>query len=284
LVTRVTIIFVISGEYIKTFLAKDWLSSVKLIKVNWRRKFSSSLNKITSMVRRFSVLVALLFVFISGCESSQPMNIELEEILPKTYSYLALGDSYTIGQGVAEQDRYPNQLKDSLAKADLAIDEMLIIARTGWTTDELSAGIDNATVTPIYDLVTLLIGVNNQYRGRSLDNYREEFSALLNRAIGFAGGESGKVVVLSIPDWGVTPFAHGRDREKIAREIDAFNAVNLDESQKAGVSYIDVTEISRLASNRPELLATDGLHPSGLMYKLWVDELFPVAFQILKNQ
>jgi hypothetical protein len=125
-----------------------------------------------------------------------------------------------------------------------------------------------------------LIGVNNQYRGRSLENYREEFAALLIRAIGFAGGDPGKVIVLSIPDWGVTPFAQGRDRDKIAREIDAFNAVNLDESQKAGVSYIDVTEISRLAANRPELLATDGLHPSGLMYRLWVDELFPVAFQI----
>jgi lysophospholipase L1-like esterase len=236
------------------------------------------------MSKRISVLIALIFVFISGCESSQPMKEEIEEILPKTYSYLALGDSYTIGQGVAEQGRYPNQLKDSLGKVGLAIGEMLIIARTGWTTDELLNGINNATLSPTYNLVTLLIGVNNQYRGRSLENYREEFAALLNRAIGFAGGNPEKVVVLSIPDWGVTPFAQGRDREKIAREIDAFNAVKLDESQKAGVSYIDVTEISRLASNRPELLAADGLHPSGLMYKLWVDELFPVAFQILKNQ
>ncbi len=236
------------------------------------------------MSKRFFILLGLLTFFVWSCESSEPSEPNFEEILPMTYSYLALGDSYTIGQGVAEQFRYPNQLKDSLAKAGLPIDEMLIIARTGWTTDELSNGIDNATVNPPYDLVTLLIGVNNQYRGRSLENYREEFVILLNRAIGFAGGEPEKVVVLSIPDWGVTPFAQGRDREKIAREIDAFNAVKFDESQKAGVSYIDVTEISRLAKDRPELLATDGLHPSGIMYRLWVDLLFPVAFQILEAE
>jgi lysophospholipase L1-like esterase len=233
------------------------------------------------MSKRISVLIALIFVFISGCESSEPNN---EDLLHMSFSYLALGDSYTIGQGVAEQHRYPNQLRESLGNVGVTIDEMLIIARTGWTTDELSAGIDNAQVDTPYDLVTLLIGVNNQYRGRSLENFREEFNALLNRAIGFAGGDPEKVVVLSIPDWGVTPFAQGRDREKIAREIDAFNAIKLDESQKAGVSFIDVTEISRLAAGRPELLATDGLHPSGLMYSLWVDELFPFAFQILKNQ
>ena len=233
------------------------------------------------MRKRISVLIALIFVFVSGCESSEPNNGNL---LSMNFSYLALGDSYTIGQGVAEQHRYPNQLIESLGNVGVTIDKMLIIARTGWTTDELSAGIDNAQVDTPYDLVTLLIGVNNQYRGRSLENFREEFNALLNRAIGFAGGDPEKVVVLSIPDWGVTPFAQGRDREKIAGEIDAFNAIKLDESQKAGVSYIDVTEISRLAAGRPELLATDGLHPSGLMYSLWVEELFPFAFQILKNQ
>lgn len=234
------------------------------------------------MNKKFFILLALLIFFVWSCESSEPNPEEVISIA--TYSYLALGDSYTIGQGVAEQDRYPNQLKDSLGNAGLAIGESLMIARTGWTTDELSNGIDNATVNPPYNLVTLLIGVNNQYRGRSLENYREEFAALLIRAIGFAGGDPGKVIVLSIPDWGVTPFAQGRDRDKIAREIDAFNAVNLDESQKAGVSYIDVTEISRLAASRPELLATDGLHPSGLMYRLWVDQLFPVAYQILKDR
>lgn len=232
------------------------------------------------MKNKFFLFLTVLIFSVWSCKS---LELHPEEVVAITYSYLALGDSYTIGQGVAEQDRYPNQLKDSLEKAGLAMGEMLIIARTGWTTDELFNGIDDATVNPTYDLVTLLIGVNNQYRGLSLENYREEFSALLIRAIDFAGGSPEKVVVLSIPDWGVTPFAQGRDREKIAREINAFNAVKLDESQKAGVSYIDVTEISRLALNRPELLATDGLHPSGLMYRLWVDELFPYAFQILKN-
>lgn len=220
-------------------------------------------------------------LFTWSCQSS---DVNPGDGVPGSYSYLALGDSYTIGQGVTEQDRYPDQLKDTLAKAGLNIAEMLIIARTGWTTDELSNGISLASVNPPYDLVTLLIGVNNQYRGRSPENYREEFSALITRAIGFAGGNPERVVVLSIPDWGVTPFAQGRDREKIAREIDAFNAVNLDESQKAGVSYLDVTGISRLASTSPELIASDGLHPSGLMYSLWVDELFPLVLQILKSQ
>jgi hypothetical protein len=130
----------------------------------------------------------------------------------------------------------------------------------------------------------LLIGVNNQYRGLSIDDYREEFAALLTMAIGFAGNDKSRVVVLSIPDWGVTPFAEGRDREKIAMEIDAFNAVNLDETQKAGVAYVDVTPISREAANRPELVASDNLHPSDLMYRYWVDDLFPIAFEILKNQ
>ncbi|MEE4176042.1 MAG: SGNH/GDSL hydrolase family protein [Bacteroides sp.] len=232
------------------------------------------------MNKKLLIFLTLLIFLVWSCESSE---LNPGDLAPMTYSYLALGDSYTIGQGVEEQDRYPDQLRDTLGKAGLPIDEMLIIARTGWTTDELSIGIDNATVHPPYDLVTLLIGVNNQYRGRSLENYREEFSVLLIRAIGFAGGDPEKVVVLSIPDWGVTPFAQGRDREKIAREIDAFNAIKLDESQKAGVSYIDVTEISRLALDRPELLAPDGLHPSEIMYSLWVEELSPLAFQILKN-
>ena len=233
------------------------------------------------MSKKIIVFLAFVNFFAWSCNSSEPNP---NAMTPRSFTYLALGDSYTIGQGVEEQDRYPNQLTDSLSKAGLDPEELLIIARTGWTTDELSSGIDNATLNPPYDLVTFLIGVNNQYRGRSPENYREEFSGLLIRAIGFAGGDAKKVIVLSIPDWGVTPFAQGRDREQIAREIDAFNAINSDESQKAGVFYIDVTEISRLASNKPELLAPDGLHPSGLMYRLWVDKLFPVAFQILKTE
>jgi lysophospholipase L1-like esterase len=221
----------------------------------------------------------LLFSLSTGCSSEK---LPEEDNMPyQSFSYLALGDSYTIGQGVPVKDRYPVQLQDRLANANVPVDSLLIIARTGWTTDELSRGIDATETHPPYDLVTLLIGVNNQFRGRDPENYRDEFVMLLNRAIGFAGDDKGRVVVLSIPDWGVTPFASGRDRDKIAREIDLFNAINREESENAGVAWLDVTEISRLAVNRPELLAPDGLHPSGLMYQMWVDELFPIAKKIL---
>jgi len=208
----------------------------------------------------------------------------MEKPLPGSFTYLALGDSYTIGQGVPAQDRYPVQLRDSIVKSGILSDTLIIIARTGWTTDELSTGIDNTDIAPPYDLVTLLIGVNNQYRGRPLENYREEFVELLNRSIEFAGNDRGRVVVLSIPDWGVTPFADGRDRAKIAQEIDAFNQVNRQESEKAGVAWLDVTEISRLAADRNDLLAPDGLHPSGIMYRMWVDELYPIVRNILTEK
>ena len=231
------------------------------------------------MNNKLFFLLLINIFFILGCKSE-----EMEKPLPGSFSYLALGDSYTIGQGVPAQDRYPVQLRDRIEKSGMRSDTLVIIARTGWTTDELSAGIDNTDIEPSYDLVTLLIGVNNQYRGRPLENYREEFVELLNRAINFAGNDRGRVVVLSIPDWGVTPFASGRDREKIAQEIDAFNNVNRQESEYAGVAWLDVTEISRLATDRPELLASDGLHPSGIMYRMWVEELYPIVWNILTEK
>jgi len=200
-----------------------------------------------------------------------------------SFTYLALGDSYTIGESVAVQERYPVQLADSLEKAGVNISELKIIAKTGWTTDELSLGIDSASTLEKYDMVSLLIGVNNQYRGRDIENYRTEFNQLLNRAIEFAGNEKQKVIVISIPDWGVTPFAASRDTAQIAREIDNFNAVNYEESKKAGVHYINITPISRQAKNDSSLLAADGLHPSGKMYDLWVKEIYPIALSILKN-
>lgn len=181
---------------------------------------------------------------------------------PQDTRYLALGDSYTIGESVAEEGRFPNQL----AK-ELGIAAPRIIAKTGWTTDELNAAIDAANVTGTYDLVTLLIGVNNQYRGRDAEEYRRELAALLQRAIGFAGGDAKKVVVVSIPDWGVTPFAEGRDRAKIATEIDRYNAVNREEASRAGAKYADITPISR--GNDPALVAPDGLHPSAKQYGEW---------------
>lgn len=195
--------------------------------------------------------------------------------------YLALGDSYTIGESVQEAERFPNQLA-SLLSAEGVSTEVTIIARTGWTTDELWEGIQARTVEPPYDLVSLLIGVNNQYRGYDINQYREEFIFLLNKAIEYAGGDAQRVIVFSIPDWGVTPFAAGRDASKIAAEIDAFNQVNLEESQKAGVHYVDVTPVSRQAVDDKTLIASDGLHPSASMYAQWAELAFPIALEILK--
>jgi lysophospholipase L1-like esterase len=187
--------------------------------------------------------------------------------------FLALGDSYTIGEGVRAEERWPVQLAARLRAKGLAVAAPEIIARTGWTTDELARAIDEAAPRGPYDLVSLLIGVNNQYRGRDVAEYREQFSALLERAIGLAGGEVGRVLVLSIPDWGVTPFAAGRDAAAIAGEIDAYNIVNAEEARRRGTRYVDVTATSRLARDESGLIAGDGLHPSGEMYRRWVEEV-----------
>ena len=189
--------------------------------------------------------------------------------------YLALGDSYTIGESVAAADRFPHQLA-----AKLGIAEPMIIARTGWTTDELNAAIDAAAIEGTYDLVTLLIGVNNQYRGRDEEQYRGEFAALLRRAIGFAGGDAKKVVVVSIPDWGVTPFAASRNRAEIAAAIDRYNAISREESAKAGARYVDITPVSRRAE--AALVAPDGLHPSATQYAEWVSLILPEARAALR--
>lgn len=192
--------------------------------------------------------------------------------------FLALGDSYTIGEGVAEPERWPNQLAALLRSHDADVAPPEIIAITGWTTDELAAAIRAARPTGPYALVSLLIGVNNQYRGRSVDEYRLEFRALLETAIILTENEPGRVLVLSIPDWGVTPFAEGRDRARVAREIDAFNAVNRDESVLAGARCIDITACSR---SFPNEVAEDGLHPSGAQYARWARLVLPVALGAL---
>ncbi len=182
--------------------------------------------------------------------------------------FLALGDSYTIGESVTPAERWPVQLAARLRADGLALAEPVIIARTGWTTDELAAGLEAAAPAGPFDLVSLLIGVNNQYRGRSLENYQAEFAALLERAVELAGAP-GRVLVLSIPDWSVTPFARGRDPAAIAAGIEAFNAVNQAIAQARGVHYLDITPASRRAATEPALIAADGLHPAGGMYAEW---------------
>ena len=190
-------------------------------------------------------------------------------------SYLALGDSYTIGEAVSAAESFPYQLKEALLKQGHPVENLKIIAQTGWTTDELQAVLTAETLASSYDLVTLLIGVNNQYRGYSVATYRIEFEQLLKQAIAFALDNVEQVRVLSIPDWGVTPFAQkeGRSAEQVAKEIDAFNAAAQEISEKLDVVFINITPHSRLAATDLSLLASDGLHPSGKMYAEWVQQL-----------
>jgi lysophospholipase L1-like esterase len=197
-----------------------------------------------------------------------------------TIRYLALGDSYTIGQSVSQAESFPYQLTDTLGKLGFKTANPVIIATTGWTSEDLIVGIGQYNQhTPLsnnYDIVTLLIGVNDQYQGLSQSAYQTNFVQLLQQAIAYAKGDKTRVFVLSIPDYGVTPFANGQDAT-IGPEIDQFNAINLQESRAAGVNYLDITGISREAATNAALIAPDGLHPSGLMYAQWVAGLVPMV-------
>lgn len=200
----------------------------------------------------------------------------MQHSLHEQYHYLALGDSYTIGEKVKSSENFPNQVFAEL-KDKINIETPRIIATTGWTTDELEAGIAEAnkkeTLLPTYDFVTLLIGVNNQYRGRDIENYKTEFEKLLKKAIQFAGNKNERVIVLSIPDWGITPFAEGRDREKISEEIDMYNRVNQKIADQYNIYYINITPWTREASDDLSLLTEDGLHPSGKEYHRWAKKI-----------
>jgi lysophospholipase L1-like esterase len=195
-------------------------------------------------------------------------------------SFLALGDSYTIGEGVSEEGRWPEQLAARLRDRGTEMHPPRIVARTGWTTEELSAAIDAEHIAGSFDLVTLLAGVNDQYRGYGVERFRRSFVALTRTAGAFAKLPA-RLIVLSIPDWGVTPYAAGRDRAAISREIDTFNTAARDAAASAGARFLDVTPASRRAAVDPALLAGDGLHPSAAMYQLWVDELLPMAMDAL---
>ena len=203
--------------------------------------------------------------------------------MPGALPYLALGDSYTIGEAVPEAGRWPVQLAAGLRAGGIALDDPRIIATTGWSTDELSAAMDAAEPLGHHEFVSLLIGVNNQYRGWNVGEYRVEFVDLLERAIALAGDRPGRVLVLSIPDWGVTPFgqASGRDTAGISRQLDDFNAAAADECAAHGVAFVDITPVSRERGAEPEMVAEDGLHPSAAMYAEWTHLALPVAAKLL---
>ncbi len=195
--------------------------------------------------------------------------------------YLALGDSYTYGQEVLETERFPNQLADSLAKQNIKVTSLKNIARTGWRTDDLQAGIAAAAIADsTFDLVSLLIGVNNQYQNRPIDVYKTEFTELLNQAVKLAGGKKSRVIVVSIPDYAFTPYGGGAVR--ISNAIDDFNAANEQITKANGVAYVNITPISREGIKDPLLVAKDGLHPSGKQYGRWVSAMMPTVLTMLK--
>lgn len=198
------------------------------------------------------------------------------------YNYLALGDSYTIGEGVLLYQNFPYQAVQMLRNAGYDFQAPEIIAKTGWTTDELEEAVKHYRFLPKYDFVTLLVGVNNQYRSREAIEYKQQFETLLQKAIGLANGKKDHVIIVSIPDYSVTPFAANSDREKVAREIDSFNGINKALSIQYKVQYVEITEGSRDASNDPSLLAADGLHPSQKEYAKWAAKVAEMITSQLK--
>ncbi|MFD2514363.1 SGNH/GDSL hydrolase family protein [Pontibacter locisalis] len=222
-------------------------------------------------MQRYLFLILLLFsVALSSCKDEGPSpDASLMGDSDHKYSYLALGDSYTIGESVPAADRWGGQLAGLLREEGIDVGDPATIARTGWTTSELAKAIKDANPKPDFDLVSLLVGVNNQYRGQSISTFRTEFRDLLQTSIRLAKDDPGNVIVLSIPDWGATPYGQSRDQERISTEIEAFNAVAKDEAQKAGVTFINITPLSREALNDPSYVANDGLHYSGKMHLEW---------------
>ncbi len=228
--------------------------------------------------------VAMLGLFFAGfnlisCNKSMQFPNTPPPPFPTTdtpkpaYTYLALGDSYTIGQNVSVEDRFPHQTVARIKQLGIIVSTPEYIATTGWTTGNLLSAIASANKSKNYDLVSLLIGVNNQYQGRDTAEYRRQFTQCLEQAILHAANRKDRVFVLSIPDYGVTPFGSMFDRQKIAKEIDAFNNINVFVATQFGVSYINITPGSREAINDPTLVANDGLHPSGKEYRKWAELL-----------
>ena len=237
------------------------------------------------MNRLFSFVLTTLMASGLGCATPQVVPaIASGGSSPTARTYLALGDSYTIGEGAAAADRWPTQLAGLLTARGMAVAAPDYIARTGWTTDELLAAIAAAQPVSSYDLVSLLIGVNNQYRGQSPNQYRTEFRVLLQQAIGFARGRPGRVVVLSIPDWGQSPFGQrqGGDPAAIGLEINQFNAIAQDECRQAHVAYVSITDLTRAAAGIGSQFTRDGLHYSGPQMRLWAERTLPVAQALLQ--
>ncbi len=219
-------------------------------------------------------------VFILSCQTNTQVNQQNK--MQKGLKYLALGDSYTIGEAVSEKERYPHILVEKLKADQLDIEQVKIIATTGWTTTNLKEAIEKENPSADQDLVSLLIGVNNQYQGKEIGLYEKEFEELLKTAIRLAQNNPKRVFVVSIPDYGVTPFAAQRNPTQIAQEIEIYNAMADGICEKYGVAYFDITPISKHAKDDLTLLTSDELHPSGKMYALWVEHMAEGVRKLLK--
>jgi len=218
-----------------------------------------------------------------ACSSMSTPPSMNKESKTEPLNYLALGDSYTIGESVAEDKRWPVQLAERLRENEVEINNPKIIATTGWRTDQLKAAIESdSELLDEYDLVSLLIGVNNQYQGRSVESFAPEFEELLQKAIELAGGDKDKVFVVSIPDYGKTPFGASK-ADQIARELDEYNAVSLEICSKYSVKYFNITPISRQDDPDGELVAGDNLHPSGKQYSLWVESFYSKVLNMVNQ-
>lgn len=239
---------------------------------------------------RANIFIYGLLAVLLACAKQPASEVVTEPVQPPPVppvsnaqgkNYLALGDSYTIGQGVSEAERYPNQTRVLLQNEGFDFRAPSLIAVTGWTTVQLQSAIDAQQLADTFDIVTLLIGVNDQYQHLSIDGYRQRFQTLLNKAVQLAGNRAQRVIVLSIPDYSVTPFAQYSDRDRIRREIDAFNQVNREVTLARGAQYLDITASTREAAGDRSLLAADGLHPSGKEYAKWAQRLAPLIKAVL---
>lgn len=238
----------------------------QFIELNIQKIYFEKVCVYLSMIIKTIHLVILLLLSLS-CK----MKDKASEIKPvEPIRYLALGDSYTIGESVSLNQNFPAQLVDSLKASGVSVSSYKIIAQTGWTTTSLKLAIEASTLKDTFNLVSLLIGVNNQYQGKPIYVYEQEFVELAERAIQFAGGKKKNVFVVSIPDYGYTPFGQN-NQMTISSEIDVYNSINKRLSDSLGLKYCYITPISRRALSEPDLVAGDGLHPSAKMYALWVD-------------
>ncbi len=246
------------------------------------------------MKNNSSCCILLLAVVLFACknqsqtdsivsEMNDLQNSDSESTKPKqALTYLALGDSYTIGEGVQQDERWPVVLAKRLSSQGISVQSPTILATTGWTTGELLKAVEKENLDKEYGMVSLLIGVNNQYRGLDEAVFEQQFTKLLDVAIRFAGNNPDRVFVVSIPDYGVTPFGQKRDPSKIEAEVDSYNERKKSISNTYGITFIDITDISRIAATDSELVAADDLHPSGKMYAQWVDKIMPMVSNQLK--